>query len=158
MHTYNNIKQALTLKKLGIVLSVLFLFSFISAGYATNTALDNHATTASKNDAKRIFEMRTYTSNEGKLSALHARFRDHTLGLFEKHGMQNIGYWIPADKKNTLVYIVAHNSEESAKASWQNFINDEQWKKAYQASIADGALVANIESVFMQATDYSPIQ
>ena len=103
MHIHTNIKQTLMPRKLGIVLSILFIFSFINAAYATNAALDNHATTASENDAKRVFEMRTYTSHEGKLSALHARFRDHTLGLFEKHGMQNVGYWVPADTQNTLV-------------------------------------------------------
>ena len=69
----------------------------------------------------RVFEMRTYTAAPGKLAALQSRFRDHTLRLFEKHGMQNIGYWIPADppnSENTLTYIIAHKDRESAKKSW----------------------------------------
>ena len=68
--------------------------------------------------ATRVFEMRTYTAGPGKFAALHSRFRDHTLRLFEKHGMQNIGYWVPADppnSENTLTYIIAHKDREAAK-------------------------------------------
>lgn len=101
-----------------------------------------------------LFEMRTYTIFEGKLEALNSRFRNHTVTLFEKHGMKNIGYWIPADKPNTLIYIVAHKSRTEADKSWRNFINDPDWKNVYLTSIADGKLVSNIESVFMSPTDY----
>lgn len=104
-----------------------------------------------------VFEMRTYTTFEGKLDALNSRFRDHTLTLFEKHSMKSIGYWTPSDKPNTLIYIVAHQSKAKASESWKNFINDPNWKKAYAASIAKGKLVKNIESVYMNATDYSNI-
>ena len=45
-----------------------------------------------KKDGK-LYELRIYTTNPGKLRDLHARFRDHTLSLFEKHGMENIIYW-----------------------------------------------------------------
>lgn len=76
---------------------------------------------------------------------------------FYKHGMQNIGYWVPTDKENTLVYIIAHKSKESAAKSWQAFISDEAWKKVYGESIANGKLVEKIDSVFMTATDYSKI-
>ncbi|WP_415926376.1 NIPSNAP family protein [Ningiella sp. W23] len=105
-----------------------------------------------------VFEMRTYTTYDGKLDALDARFRDHTTALFEKHGMKNIGYWIPTDQANTLIYVLSHKSREAAGESWKAFINDPQWKAAYQASIADGKLVSNIDSVFMNATDYSDIR
>lgn len=107
----------------------------------------------------QVFELRTYTTNEGKLEDLHARFRDHTMQLFEKHGMKNIGYWVPTDEEkssNTLIYIVEHESEEAAKASWAAFVADEDWKAAYKASIADGRLVNKVDSVYMVPTDYSP--
>lgn len=104
-----------------------------------------------------VFEMRTYTTFEGKLDALNSRFRDHTLTLFEKHGMKNIGYWIPADIPDTLIYIVAHKSKAEASESWKNFINDPEWQSAYAESIANGKLVANIDSIYMNATDYSNI-
>jgi hypothetical protein len=109
----------------------------------------------------RIFEMRTYTANEGKLAALQARFRDHTTKIFGKHGIQNVGYWVPADapaSQNTLIYIVAFPDREAAKKSWAEFREDPEWKKVQQESEVDGKLVNKVDSVFMDPTDYSPIQ
>lgn len=106
----------------------------------------------------RVFELRTYTISPGRLDALHARFADHTLALFERHGITNIGYFVPQDAplaENTLIYVVAHDSREAAKASWAAFIADPEWQKAREASISDGPIVDTIESVFMDATDYS---
>ena len=103
-----------------------------------------------------LYEMRTYTANEGKLDALHDRFRNHTMSIFEKHGMQNVGYWVPAETPNTLIYIIAHKDGDSAQASWQAFVADPEWQDVYAKSIADGRLVQNIVSVFMTKTDYSP--
>ena len=103
-----------------------------------------------------VYELRTYTANEGKLDALHARFRNHTMRIFEKHGMQNVAYWIPADQADTLIYIIAHEDSAAAQANWQAFIADPEWQKVYADSIADGRLVKNIDNVFMTKTDYSP--
>lgn len=106
-----------------------------------------------------VYELRTYTTHPGKLDALHARFRDHTVKLFEKHGMTNVGYWVPTDEEkssNTLIYVLKHDSREAAKKSWGAFMNDPDWKAAYAASTADGKLVDTVESVYMNATDYSP--
>lgn len=103
-----------------------------------------------------LYELRTYTTNEGKLDALQARFRDHTMALFEKHGAKNIAYWIPTEQPNTLIYIIAHKSVEARAASWKSFLADPEWRSAYAASIANGKLNANVESVLMRATDYSP--
>jgi len=105
-----------------------------------------------------VYELRTYTTNEGKLDALHSRFRDHTMRIFEKHGMKNVGYWIPADKPNTLIYMIVHKSRAAADASWNAFVEDPEWQKVYAASIADGKIVATIDNVFLSATDYSPLK
>ena len=110
--------------------------------------------TAAPSDA--LFELRTYTTHPDKLDALHSRFRDHTQGLFEKHGIINVAYWTPVEKPNTLVYLIDHKSKAAAEASWKAFIADPEWRAVYAASQANGPLVANIESVFMTATDYSP--
>ena len=116
---------------------------------------------ASESDAdgkSRVFELRTYTANEGKLEALHARFRNHTTKLFEKHGMTNVGYWSPKDMplaQNTLVYLLAYPSREAAKQSWENFRNDPEWKKVKAESEANGELVKKVDSVYMDPTDYS---
>lgn len=119
-----------------------------------------------KENAKgdRVFEMRTYTAAPGKLDALNARFRDHTVKLFEKHGMANIGYWTPmSDQKgadNTLIYILAHKSREAAKESFAAMGKDPEWQKALKESEANGPLTVKggVKSVFMEATDYSPIR
>lgn len=112
--------------------------------------------------ANRVFEMRTYTANPGKFDALKARFRDHTIKLFEKHGMTNIGYWIPADgeKANTtLVYILAYPSREAAKKSWAAFGADPDWQKARAESEKDGPILASRpESVYLNPADFSTIK
>jgi hypothetical protein len=108
----------------------------------------------------RVYELRTYTTEPGRLPALHARFRDHTMKLFEKHGMQNVMYWVPTDaelRDNTLIYIVSHASLDAAAKSWDAFINDPEWKKVREASEADGKIVAKVERRYMTLTDYSPV-
>ena len=104
----------------------------------------------------RAFEMRTYYAHEGKLDALLDRFRDHTCALFEKHGIENIGYWIPQENPdNTLVYIIAFPSRLDQESMWKAFINDPDWKAAYRASTANGKLVKKVDSLFLNATEYS---
>ncbi|MDQ2077137.1 NIPSNAP family protein [Marinimicrobium sp. ABcell2] len=112
-------------------------------------------------DSATVFELRTYTTHEGKLPALNERFTNHTAGLFEKHGMRNVGYWVPSDPDksgNTLIYILEHKSREAAAQSWQAFIDDPDWQKAYKESREDGPIVKHIDSVFMTATEYSAIR
>ena len=126
---------------------------------ARSLALTVAITFLPSNASADVYELRTYTTDEGKLDDLHARFRDHTVELFKKHGMESVGYWVPTDKeksKNTLIYVIRHKSRDAAKKSWQGFISDPDWKKAFKASRADGALVTNVESVYMNATDYTP--
>ena len=110
--------------------------------------------------AAQVYELRTYTTNDGKLSNLHARFRDHTIGLFDKHGMESIGYWVPTSEpeaSNTLIYVLRHESRDAAKASWGAFATDPAWHKVAKESEKDGRILAKYpESVFMAAADFSP--
>src|SRR5438034_5863077 len=110
----------------------------------------------------RFFEMRTYIANPGKMQALHARFRDHTNKLFVKHGMELIGYWTPMDEnkgaKNTLIYILAHESREARDKSFKDFANDPEWKAAKAESEKDGPLTTNVDFKLMKPTDYSPMK
>ena len=103
----------------------------------------------------KVFELRTYTTADGKLPNLNARFRDHTMRIFDRHNMDNIGYWVPQDTPNTLVYIIAHDSRETAQENWGGFREDAEWPGVAQAS---GVGRVQVESVFMEATDYSPMQ
>ena len=111
--------------------------------------------------SNKVFELRTYTTEEGKLPNLLALFRDHATQLFEKHGMTHVGYWVPQNSPgsgNTLIYMVSHDSREAAQESWGAFREDPEWHRVAEESQADGRIVANIESVFVEATDFSPSQ
>ena len=107
-----------------------------------------------------VYELRTYTTNEGKLDALNARFRDHTVKLFKKHGIESVGYWVPTEEgksKNTLIYVVKHKSREAAASSFKAFLADPEWKKVAEESQKNGKILSKSpESVFMETTDYSP--
>jgi hypothetical protein len=117
--------------------------------------------TAQEAQDTRAFELRIYTAEDGKLEALHRRFRDHTVGLFKKHGMEVIGFWVPAtgdEAVNTLVYLMAYPSQEARDASWKAFIDDPEWKAVYAESHQDGPLVKKVESKKLDPTDYSPMK
>jgi hypothetical protein len=110
----------------------------------------------------RVFELRTYTASPGKLGALNARFRDHTVALFKKHGMEVVAFWEPLDKEagagEKLIYMLAHPSRAAADASWKAFRDDPEWVKVKADSEKDGSLTTKIESVFLAGTDYSPLK
>lgn len=105
----------------------------------------------------RVFEMRTYYAAPGKLDALNARFRDHTCKLFEKHGLTNIGYWVPIENpQNKLVYVIAAPDRAARDASFKAFAADPDWKKAQSESEKDGKLVTKVEQIFFTALEFSP--
>ena len=104
-----------------------------------------------------IYELRVYHVAPGKLDALQARFRDHTTRLFAKHGMTQIAYWVPVDpKEGTLVFLLAYPDRQAREASWQAFMEDEEWKKAVAESEKDGKLVSKVDQLFLAPTSYSP--
>lgn len=143
--------------------AITFLFAAVfAAGFLLGKGDSSQSWVSADTQQKgRVFEIRTYTTEEGKLDALNARFRDHTTKLFEKHGMTNIGYWTPQDPPlagKTLIYVLAHASREAAKKSWDDFRNDPEWQKARDESEAKGRIVSKVESVFLDATDYSPLK
>lgn len=116
----------------------------------------SESTAAAAEPGPGVYEMRTYYAPEGKLDALHARFRDHTLKLFEKHGIQNVGYWVPMENPDRkLIYFLVYPSREAREASWKAFQADPAWQKAKAESERDGKLVAKAESLFLSLTDYS---
>src|SRR5438128_2218481 len=110
----------------------------------------------------QLYEMRVYYSPAGKLDNLHARFRDHVVKLFEKHGMTNVAYWtLASDQKDAdkmLIYFLAHKSPEAAKESFGNFGKDADWVAARKESEekAGGPLTEKdgVKSVYLKPTDY----
>lgn len=110
-----------------------------------------------QNTDSRVFEMRIYYAEPGKLDALVERFQQHTRKLFRKHGMENIGYWLPINNtENRLVYVLAYPNMEAREAAWKAFGADPKWKKVQTQSELKGKLVHRVESIFMKSTDYSP--
>jgi hypothetical protein len=115
---------------------------------------------AARTANQKVYELRTYHVLPGRMPAMLKRFREHTTTLFEKHGMQNIGYWTPEGKDGEirLIYLLAHDSPEAAKKSWNGFRNDADWQKVRDASEKDGKIVEKVESVFLKATDFSKLK
>jgi len=105
-----------------------------------------------------VYELRVYHAAPGKLSELLARFRDHTIKLFEQHGMESIAYWTPLEdpeKSNTLIYILRHPSRDAAEANWKSFRDDPNWQSVRDKSEANGKLVEKVDSTLMALTDFS---
>ena len=128
------------------------------AGFLAGQWVDGNEAVA---QGRKVFELRTYTAPEGKLNDLVARFRNDTLRIFEKHGMHNVGYWLPTDapaSSNTLVYILAHDSRDAATKSWAAFRDDAEWKAVAERTQANGPIVTKVDSVFLEATDFSPLK
>ena len=133
-------------------LAAAFMAGFAACGVAPGEAVANAQA------ASRVFELRTYTPGEGKLDLLHARFRNHTLRIFQRHGMTNVWYGKPMDaplSQTTLVYMLAHQSREAAKRSWDAFRADTEWAAVAKES---GVGPVKVESVFLEPTDYSPMK
>lgn len=108
-----------------------------------------------------VFELRTYTAEPGKLEALKARFRDHTIRIFKKHNMESIGYWVPSEgetSKNTLIYILKHPSRAEAEKNWEAFRTDPEWIKVAAESEKNGKLVTKVERVWLTAAEFSAIR
>ena len=108
--------------------------------------------------ATHIYELRTYTATDGRLNDVLTRFRDHTVRIFARHGMVSVGYWVPKDQPNTLIYMLQHPSREAADKNWDAFRKDPEWIAARDASIVNGQIVAKTQSVFMEPAAFSALK
>ena len=153
-----------------IAVSTLFLMGSLVTGAQTpppqeapaQPAAPTIAPSPSLAKGSRCFELRTYVAAPGKLEELHARFRNHTMRIFKKHGMQVVGFWGPTDKEkgseNTLVYVLAFPSREAREAAWRAFRADPEWRAAATESEKNGRLTEKVDSVILMATDYAPVK
>ncbi len=107
-----------------------------------------------------IYEYRVYEAMPGKLPELHARFRNHTIKLFEKHGFKNIGYWTAdaGDYSDRLIYIVAFENAAQREKAWAAFRADPEWQKVRAESERNGPLVRRVFNTLLAPTDYSPLR
>lgn len=113
---------------------------------------------AAATEGEGVYELRVYHVAPGKLGDLLARFRDHTISIFNRHSMESVAYWTPMDdpqKGNTLIYILRHPNREAAEANWKSFRDDPEWKSVKEKSEANGALVEKVDSTYMVLTDFS---
>jgi hypothetical protein len=110
-------------------------------------------------DSSGVYELRVYHTAPGKLPDLLTRFREHTMKIFDQHGMKSIAYWVPIEepeKSNTLIYILYHPSREAAAANWKSFQDDPNWKSVKEKSEANGKIVEKVDSTYMTLADFSP--
>lgn len=140
-----------------LLLALLYVSLGIGIGWTVNSVR------ADPEKPAHVYEMRTYTTEPNRLPNLHARFKDHTMKLFEKHGMKNVIYLTPIDGEgkaidNKLVYLLAHKSQADAKASFDAFGQDPDWKAVQKESQKDGKIVSKVDSQFYVPTEYSPIK
>lgn len=139
------------------LIAVALFTSCSSSKNATGSAATSGTAPVTGLKPSPVYELRTYYAAPGKLEDLSARFRNNTLRIFAKHGMTNIGYWIPIDNpENKLTYILSYPSRQAREDSWKAFGSDPEWQAVAKASEANGRLVTKVESTFMLATDYSP--
>lgn len=130
-------------------------------GFVAGIAVGPHLGIVSAQSSPKVFELRTYTAPPDKLADLHKRFRDHTLRIFQKHGMTNVIYMSPTDSplsSNTLIYLLSHPSREEAMKHWDEFAADPEWKKVAAESQVNGRILEKVDRVFLTATDYSPMK
>ena len=107
-------------------MKLIILLAFAALTLCTAFAADRDS---------RFFELRTYHAAPGKLDDLNARFRNHTMKLFEAHGITNLGYWVPTDNtNNVLIYLLAYPSREARDKSWKEFGADPEWQSVQKAS------------------------
>jgi len=139
-----------------LVIALMFGLGLAASGFA-------QAPPSTASGAK-VYELRTYYAAPGKLEALHARFRNHTIEIFKKHGMGIVAFWVPVDQTtgaatgNTLVYILSYPSLDARKQAWDEFGKDPEWVAVKTESEKDGKLVDKVDSVFLAPTDYSPMK
>jgi hypothetical protein len=107
-----------------------------------------------------VYELRIYRAAPGKLAPLIARFRDHTVALFEKHGITNVGYWRNAigGRSDELWYMLSYPDMAARDASWAAFAADPDWQRARADSEADGTLLDHLENRILAPTDFSPLK
>ena len=137
---------------------VSVVLGVLVAGLAT---MSGPASAADAKPSGKVYDMRVYKANPGKLEALHARFRDYTCKIFQKHGMELVGFWTPIegeDAKDTLIYIVAFPNLDAQQKAWKAFWDDPEWKKVKADSEKDGVLVKEMKITLLRATDYSPMR
>ena len=149
-------------QRIAIATTMIALFGAGFAAGRTDFVAEAEASPLAELQAQgRVFELRTYTAPEGKLDDLMTRFRDHTIRIFDNHGMTSVGYWLPQDstlRVNTLVYLLSHPSRAAADQAWRDFQADPEWQRVSEESQRDGPIVSRVVRQYLDPTDFSPMR
>ena len=107
-----------------------------------------------------IHELRIYHCMPNRLPDLLRRFRDVTLGIWERHGIRQAGFWTVAvgSSNQDLYYLLAWESLAERDAKWTAFQRDPEWGEKRAASERDGPIVASIENLILQPTGFSAVR
>lgn len=155
-YVYRDSAATIRAVKRRTLLQALPAATLIPSGLWAASRQDNAGSGSSTTD---VFELRVYHAAPGKLADLETRFREHTIKIFDRHGMKSVAYWTPLDepdRSNTLIYILQHRSREAAAANWKSFQDDPEWKSVRDKSEVNGKLVEKVDSTFLTLTDFSP--
>jgi hypothetical protein len=107
-----------------------------------------------------IYELRIYQCVPGRLPALIKRFEDHTLKIWEKHGIRQAGFWtvLIGEGNNDLHYLLAWQSMAEREKVWATFLADPAWIKVREETEKDAPIIANIKSSFLKPTAFSAVK
>jgi heme-degrading monooxygenase HmoA len=101
-----------------------------------------------------IYELREYVATPGAAERLNARFADHTLGLFERHGLEVLGVWTDPADDDRIVYLLRFDDEKARDEAWAAFKNDPEWQAVKAASETAGPLLAEQHTRPLHAAPY----
>jgi hypothetical protein len=107
-----------------------------------------------------IYELRIYRAMPGRLPNLLARFQNHTLRIWEKHGIRQAGFWttLVGESNNELTYLLAWESLAERERKWSAFQTDPEWIAVREDTERDGPLNANISNQFLTPTAFSAVK
>lgn len=107
-----------------------------------------------------IYELRIYHCIPGKLPALLKRFDTITLGIWERHGIRQAGFWttVIGQSNQVLYYLLAWESLAERDEKWAAFQADPEWIEKRAQTEADGAIVSTVINEILQPTAFSSVQ
>lgn len=107
-----------------------------------------------------IIELRIYTTLPGRLPNLLARFQNHTLKIWERHEIKQVGFFttVLGPNSNDLTYMLQWDSMAEREAKWNAFLADEEWVRARVDSEKDGPINQNVYSSFLAPTAFSALK
>ena len=107
-----------------------------------------------------IYELRVYRALPGRLPALLARFNDHTLRIWERIGIRQVGFWttLVGESAFELTYMIAWDSLADREVKWTTFQSDPEWIRVRNESEKDGPINANISNQLLAPTAFSALK